>query len=130
MTTATLTSAQVNARISSELKKNGDTALAQAGISPTQAVRALWELAVRYKDDAPALRAFLFPDCEHEAEERVYKERERKRLLLEQGPCIVRDAYAEAGLPWPPTSAELSFDNLKELAAAERHGADLGWDAL
>lgn len=52
---------QVNVRIDANMKTAGDAALAAAGITPTQAVRMLWSLAVCYQDgpkascDAPCI---------------------------------------------------------------------------
>ena len=37
---------QINTRVPAELKEQGDLALARAGYTPAQAVRALWEYAV------------------------------------------------------------------------------------
>ena len=38
------TLAQVNARIDASLKVSGDAALAEAGLTPTKAIRAMWGL--------------------------------------------------------------------------------------
>lgn len=38
-----MATAQINVRLSQELKAAGDAALMEAGISPSQIVRALWE---------------------------------------------------------------------------------------
>ena len=44
------------------LEGDGDAALAAAGLTPTQAVRMLWSLAVRYQGEPEKLRAALDPD--------------------------------------------------------------------
>ncbi len=44
-----------------------------------------------------------------------------RMAALEHGSHIVEDAYKAAGLPWPPATPELSYDELKERAFAERH---------
>ncbi|WP_297034383.1 type II toxin-antitoxin system RelB/DinJ family antitoxin [uncultured Enorma sp.] len=68
---------QVNARIDANLKASGDAALAAAGLTPTQAVRMLWSLAVRYQDEPEKLRTTLDPDsAEPSADELA--ERQRK----------------------------------------------------
>lgn len=54
---------QVNARIDADLKATGDAVLAAAGLTPTQAVRMLWSLAVRYQGEPEKLRAALDPDA-------------------------------------------------------------------
>ena len=42
--------AQLNARMSQELKSSGDAALAEVGISPTKLVRLVWEKAASGKE--------------------------------------------------------------------------------
>ena len=41
----TTTAAQINVRLDADLKRSGDAALSKAGMTPSQAVRALWQLA-------------------------------------------------------------------------------------
>ena len=50
---------QMNTRIDRTLKREGDAALAAAGFTPSQAVRALWENAVRMRREPESLRNFL-----------------------------------------------------------------------
>ena len=50
---------QMNIRIDSTVKSEGDLALAQAGYTPTQAVRLLWEFARRKLGDIQGLREVL-----------------------------------------------------------------------
>lgn len=50
---------QMNIRIDSAVKSEGDLALAQAGYTPTQAVRLLWEYARRKLGDIQGLRELL-----------------------------------------------------------------------
>ena len=50
---------QLNARMKESLKKSGDEALALIGLSPTQAVRALWERASRRGKDLEEVEALL-----------------------------------------------------------------------
>ena len=40
----TTTAAQINVRLDADLKRSGDAALSRAGMTPSQAVRALWQL--------------------------------------------------------------------------------------
>ena len=51
--------AQLNARMPKSLKKSGDEALALIGLSPTQAVRALWEKASRRGEDLDEVAKLL-----------------------------------------------------------------------
>lgn len=50
---------QMNVRIDRELKREGDAALAAAGYTPSQAVRALWENAVALRRDTETLKDYL-----------------------------------------------------------------------
>lgn len=92
-------SAQINARIDPDLKERGDRGLDRAGISPTQAVRALWELAARHSDDPEALLDALHPDRADQAARNARREQEKRAQAIEEGPGIVREAYRASGLP-------------------------------
>lgn len=64
---------QMNTRIDRTLKREGDAALAAAGFTPSQAVRALWENAVRMRREPESLRDFLtgkepLPQTQHTAD--------------------------------------------------------------
>ena len=56
---AVMDAVQMNVRIDRELKREGDAALATIGYTPSQAVRALWENAVRLRRNPDALRNYL-----------------------------------------------------------------------
>ena len=76
MATARATaSSQLNVRIDSDLKRAGDAVFTSIGLSPSQAVRALWELAANHKDEPERLRAALFP---HEEEVSVAAHEKRQ----------------------------------------------------
>lgn len=55
----TMDTVQMNTRIDRTLKREGDAALAAAGYTPSQAVRAIWELAVKLRKNPEKLRALL-----------------------------------------------------------------------
>ncbi len=113
-------SAQVNARIDPELKRLGDEGLAAAGLTPTQAVRALWSMAASCVNEPERLRAALLP--KEIEEERQGRETERRRRveLARAGADIMKSAYRDMGLDWPPSTSGLSYEELKELAYRER----------
>lgn len=126
---ASTMTAQVNARIDAELKREGDAALAAAGLTPTQAVRALWELAVQLKDAPGQLRAVLFPNEQQREQAARDKELQRKLKLAEEGANLMNKAFLKVGIE-PPLEGEfssLSYEELKELAYRERYGDLLGW---
>lgn len=51
--------AQMNTRIDRRLKERGDAALARAGFTPSQAVRALWEFAAEHEYEPEAIEQAL-----------------------------------------------------------------------
>lgn len=124
---AAIMTVQVNARIDAELKREGDAALAAAGLTPTQAVRALWELATHLKESPGQLRAALLPDERQREQAARDKEIQRKLKLVKEGASLMERSYRSNGLPWPPPTSELSYDELKELAYRERSGEEMGW---
>lgn len=74
------TAVQVNTRLDTELKTRGDRALARAGFSPSQAIRALWQLASNHHNEPEVLRDLLNPPSEQ-----VCDERARKAAAAHQG---------------------------------------------
>lgn len=50
---------QLNVRIGSELKASGEAAFAAAGVTSSEAIRRLFEVAERHHTDPDYLRAFL-----------------------------------------------------------------------
>lgn len=120
-------SAQINARIGSDLKRAGDAGLAAADLGPSQAIRALWELAAQYADAPEKLLAALFPQRVADEEDELDLERKRRADAVARGACLVEHAYRDAGLPWPPASASCSYDELRDAAYAEEYGAMMGW---
>ena len=113
-TTAT---AQINARIDPELKARGDEALAAAGLSPTQAIRALWELAARNADRPDAIGSALCPDRDRKTDAARESRRAARLAAAQRGPTIVAQAYPAIGIQSHDAPApELSYDELKELA--------------
>ena len=112
---------QINARIDADLKDQGDAALERAGFSPTTAVRALWQLAVRLDNQPGALAAILDPDRDKPTDEEL-AERARKVKLAQQGAQIVPDLLGEMGITIEDMAramAGFSDDDLRELAYEE-----------
>ncbi|MEG0476166.1 MAG: translation repressor RelB [Raoultibacter sp.] len=50
---------QMNVRIDSRIKERGDAALTEAGYSPSQAVRIIWEFAACHAHDSAAVKELL-----------------------------------------------------------------------
>ena len=124
MPTATAT-AQVNARLDVSLKAAGDAGLAAAGITPSQAVRALWQLAAEAAGPDELLAA-LYPKRVAAARDRAAEERRRKVELVGQGPSLAKDVFIELGLAWPPAVTPSASD-LKDYAYEEKFGELMGW---
>lgn len=116
-----LPSVQMNTRIDRELKREGDLVLEQAGLTPTEAVRCLYELAVRYRERPQELRELLEPES---AEERAAREsvRERKLRLFKEGSTMCQRFYDEHGITPDPAIANMSYDELRELALMDEYG--------
>lgn len=114
---------QLNVRMDSELKRKGDAALQKAGVSPSQATRALWQRAADLESTPEKIIELLFPERAREEEAAREAERQRKIELARRGPLIMQEHFEKAGLPWPPTVEDISDDELREEIYAERFGA-------
>lgn len=68
---------QMNTRIERDLKQRGDAALARAGFSPSEAVRALWTFAAAHESEPHVVAQALAIEDPH-AEER--QQHVQKRL--------------------------------------------------
>lgn len=114
--TSTAATTQINVRIDRALKNAGDAALLDAGITPSEAIRALWELAVRTKQTPHALHGVLFPKAPEEANKAAeHRAAQVARALA--GQKIVEDALgtseaADCGLAAPADDKELYFEAL------------------
>lgn len=115
--------AQVNVRMDSELKRAGDAALAKAGWTPTQAVRALWSFASKHASD-PEKVASVFSSASDIALEDIERaERiKRRRELVACGPKLIGESCRAMGIPWPPKSIPWTEEEWKEQAYVEQYG--------
>ena len=102
---------QINTRVPAELKEQGDLALARAGYTPAQAVRALWEYAVVHIHEPQAIRNML-QEGSAEPEDPT---------AVESNPFTAHAALCERmGISMSTGSSNIPFDELKELAYLER----------
>lgn len=102
---------QMNVRIDRQLKEAGDTVLAHIGMTPSQAVRALWEyLVINERMPSKEGSAEILSD---EANQRFVESR------AEQGGHIIRDSCLKYGIPIPEFSGD--YDDLYEEAMADRY---------
>ena len=102
---------QMNVRIDRQLKEAGDAVLAHLGMTPSQAVRALWEYLV-VNGRMPSKGGTAVP-----VSDGVEPRRTESRAV--QGSHIVRDACLKYGIPVPELSGD--YDDLYEEAMAERY---------
>lgn len=110
--------AQVNARIDASLKAAGDAALAKAGLTPTKAIRALWQRFAELADRPEKIRELVESSDELGPGERA--EQERKLSLAQEGPMIVSRSLVERGIAVPEGLEELSYEELRERVLLER----------
>ena len=118
----TTTAAQINVRLDADLKRSGDAALSRAGMTPSQAVRALWQLAASLADRPGALEDILLRAEQRERE----KAAKRKLELMDQGSKLFAAACRESGIDM--VRAQPSDDEeLKRNAYADRYGEEMSW---
>lgn len=123
MTTA---AAQINVRLDANLKRTGDAALSSAGMTPSQAVRALWQLAASLADRPGVLQDILSPDRARAEQREREKAAKRKLELIDQGSELFITACRESGIDL--AKAQPSGDEeLKQNAYADRYGEEMGW---
>lgn len=104
-------SAQMNVRLDSQLKEAGDAVLASLGMTPSQAVRALWEYLVvngcmPSRSGAAASSSDMAVTASMESR-------------AAQGSHIIRDSCLKYGIPIPEFSGD--YDDLYEEAMADRY---------
>lgn len=122
--------AQINARLNPVLKQRGDEGLLGAGLSPSQAIRALWELAARNTDNPEAIQRALFPERAEAQEADLSAALCCRAEAIGKGAHVVEDAYRAMGVVLaPPSTAGLSYDELQDLAYQERYGELMGWES-
>lgn len=113
---------QMNTRIDQDLKRRGDAALAQAGFSPSEAVRALWEFAAAHEHEPKTVARVL-------SIEDLYERKERQRLIDERKNAIrasiesTREAIIKLNITPEAMKevAEMSDDELYEQELIERY---------
>ena len=111
--------AQINARMDAGLKAAGDAALAKAGLTPTKAIRAMWQRFAELADRPEKIRELMSdPHSVLTPDERT--ERDRKLALAREGSTIVSRSLAERGMAVPEGYAGLPYEELREQVLLER----------
>lgn len=80
--------AQMNMRIDAALKAGGDAALAQAGYTPSAAVRALWEFAAAHAA-APQEISALLESAGASAKDTASNRAAHRLALVDEGPRAI-----------------------------------------
>lgn len=102
---------QMNVRMDETLKKSGDQALRLAGLSPSEAVRRLWGLAVWSASDPEALGRILSCEQTDQGVSSVTNPRLQKLL---QGRELMDEARRELGVEVANLPSEESYDEMRE----------------
>lgn len=114
---------QMNTRIDRTLKERGDAALARAGFTPSQAVRALWKFAAEHepKEIEVLLRGEEEPG-EAERQDAALKLQETEAFWTKCDEIVdeLQNRRVAASLPPLDESNSLSDDELKEREWLER----------
>ena len=79
---------QMNVRMDAALKAGGDAALAQAGYSPSAAVRALWAFAAAHASAPQEISAFL-ESAESSAKDEASIRAAHRLALVDEGPRAI-----------------------------------------
>lgn len=117
---------QMNVRIDRVLKERGDAALARAGYSSSQAVRKLWQFSADRLQNPQAIRDVLERADEGDAFA-AFEGESKGAAWRRKASDAIADVYAAWGIPADSFSVDVSDEELREIALAERlleRGAD------
>lgn len=115
-----MATAQINARIDAQLKTGGNAALNEAGYSPTEAVRALWEFANRNRHDHAALHS-LFDLLNGTARQTEDATRISARVAsVEAGAQLFEQTLEHMGVNAHNITNDASYEELLEQAYLEK----------
>lgn len=103
---APCTTTQMNFRIDRALKNQGDRAFRACGLTPTDAVRRLWEIASQQGDEFKAIEQVL-----HSSKSSANRVAARLQLVEEGSRLFGKTSVSLGSL------AGLPFDELKEAVA-------------
>ena len=111
--------AQMNTRISRSLKERGDAALEKAGMTPSQAVRKLWDFAARNSHN-PQIIQSLFDTEDKAARSEAEEERARRAEAFRKGANIMAEAYERMGIEPSDWTKNASYEEMRDYALLER----------
>ena len=108
--------AMVNVRMAPAARAAGNAALAAAGVTPTEAVRALWAFAARHAGD-PARVRDLVEALRGEGAEAVLSQEKVEQFGAFCDAHLFEAELARMGLPWDADRAEV-LEGMNGLADA------------
>ena len=108
--------AQMNFRIDAELKRRGDERFARLGITPSDAMRRLYECAARYDDESESLLQSLV-GSEQDA---PVSEGEKRAQAILDFQAQTRDFYNSLGISHGLSSYAETNEDLRELVYEEQ----------
>ena len=110
---------QMNLRIDAQVKERGDTGLAQAGYSPSRAVRTLWEFAAAHVHDPRTVQDLLQQvEMRQDADEQ--SRIAAKMAVLDEALGLQRQLEALTGLQQGAEVREISDRELRAEALFSR----------
>lgn len=115
--------AQLNARMSKELKSSGDKILAEAGISPTKLVRLVWGKVASGREGLNQLLEVLQAGGAHPQERTQTSEHASARAQAIRGEQLFAEGVARLGLSQRSASgafAPTDWKDQREEAIANR----------
>lgn len=111
---------QMNTRIDSHLKTQGDRALAKAGYTPSEAVRFLWSWAAARAHSPEDIVTFFESASANNPSER--SQRVALKLETASHAASLIDAFrSQHGISARPELVNKPFDELKEEALCQRY---------
>ena len=115
---------QMNVRIDEDLKEAGDIAFARIGLTPSQAVRLLWDYAARHANDPQTCSQLVEMLDEEPPNGSASSEREQRLETLHKGWALIDDFRREHNLtctvPEDDDERMAYYEQLREEALWER----------
>lgn len=108
-------SVQMNVRLDSQLKEAGDAVLASLGMTPSQAVRELWQYLTENGH---------MPIAKWNNDEVLPDDIRSKTSLphLSEGAALVSNYYERFSIPMPSPDETFDYDELYDQMMSERFG--------
>ena len=110
-------STQMNIRIGKTLKERGDRVLSRAGYTPSQAVRALYEFAIKHEAEPETIAAMLADGQDDNSDRRAARQEARRAALCDID-RLVDEQRTLLGASFVPGSDDRPFDELREVEMA------------